>query len=97
MIIRRTDNRGLIKGIVIFLVILLIIAYFGLNLRSIVASQTFQDNWNFLVGIATSVWDHFLSRIWNIFWNLVLSPLLSRGITQMQQGSVSTSTLNLLP
>ena len=51
---------GLIKAILIIIVVLLILAYFGLNLRSIVSSPTFQDNWNFLWNGIVNIWNMYL-------------------------------------
>ena len=71
---------GLIKAILVIVIILLILAYFGLNLRSIVSSPTFQDNWSFLWNGIATIWDNYLKApatyLWNIFVNYIWDPAI---------------------
>ncbi|MEA2715022.1 MAG: hypothetical protein QOG91_50 [Candidatus Parcubacteria bacterium] len=78
-------NEGLIKLIVIIVIALLLLAFLGLNLRSIVNSPTFQDNWQFIKGIVLQIWTRFLKLpvlfIWNqgfvrFIWNPIFQNLL---------------------
>lgn len=48
--------------IVFIFVTLVLLAYLGLNLRSIVESQTFVDNWTFVKGIISTVWLDYLKQ-----------------------------------
>ena len=77
---RAHTNRGLIKAIVLILIALLILAYFGFNLRSIVNSATFQDNWNFLWNGIVHIWDTYLKApatyLWDIFINYIWNPAI---------------------
>jgi len=66
-----SNRGGLIRTVIIFIAILIVLAYFGLNLRSIVASQTFQDNWNYIAGIGTQIWNNFLSPIIGFLLKLI--------------------------
>ncbi|MDE1941383.1 MAG: hypothetical protein KGI66_04650 [Patescibacteria group bacterium] len=68
----------MIKWIVIFILILLLLAYFGLNLRSLVSSPTFQDNWGFLSNLAVTVWDNYLKGPLSYLWNDVIYPILDK-------------------
>ncbi len=71
---------GLIKAILIIVIALLILAYFGFNLRSTVNSPTFQDNWSFLWDGIVNIWNHYLKApatyIWNIFVVYIWDPAL---------------------
>jgi O-antigen/teichoic acid export membrane protein len=78
MIKRRNNNRGLIRTIVLVIVALLIISYLGLNLRDIIDSQTFQDNWAYVKEIITSIWNNYLSGIFNFIWNNILAPIMRK-------------------
>jgi len=73
---------GLIKAILIVAIVLLILAYFGLNLRSIVNSPTFQDNWSFLWNGTVHIWDAYLKApatyAWNFFVTYVWDPVFAR-------------------
>lgn len=76
------QQGGLIKAILIVIIVLLILAYFGLNLRSIVNSPTFQDNWNFLWNGIVHIWNAYLKApagyLWDIFVNYIWDPALHR-------------------
>ncbi|MFA6554048.1 MAG: hypothetical protein WCS89_00920 [Candidatus Paceibacterota bacterium] len=81
-------NGGLIKMILLILAILILLAYFGFNIRSIVSSPTFVDNWAFLKSFVIGIWDHYLSGpvmyVWNTFfipfvWNPIMNNLSKQG------------------
>ncbi len=57
-------------------IVLILLAYFGLNLRGIVASETFQDNWQFVSGLAIDIWTKYLSVALKFFWDKVVVPLM---------------------
>jgi ABC-type phosphate/phosphonate transport system permease subunit len=75
---KNTNRGGLIRTIIFIVIILIVLAYFGLNLRGIVASQTFQDNWNFVSGLAITIWDKYLSVVLAFIWNHLISPVISK-------------------
>lgn len=78
MIQRVQTNRGLVKTIVIFVLALIIISYLGLNIKSIVASQTFQDNWTFIKDLAINIWSNYLKGIIDFIWNNIITPILKK-------------------
>lgn len=86
---------GLIKAIVIVVIILLILAYFGLNLRNIVGSSTFQDNWNFLWNGILTLWNMYLKSpamyLWNIFVMYIWDPAIQN---LMHNKAVTTTIVN---
>ena len=86
-------DRGLVKAIIIILIALLILAYFGLNIRSIVDSPTFADNWNFLKDLIVDVWTDYLKKpvtyLWNIFWNFIWTPT----IENLESGGANPDTI----
>jgi hypothetical protein len=82
------SNRGLVKMIVLIVIALLILAYFGLNLRSIVNSPTFQDNWALIRDAVVNVWNTYLkgpaTYLWNeIFIKLIWDPAI-RNLERMK-------------
>ena len=96
MIAFKNRNRGLFKMIIVILIALLLLAYFGLNLRTIVGSQTFQDNWNFIMNGISTVWNSFLKAPATFIWNSILWPLFSKGLTQIQQGQIASTTSSVI-
>ena len=62
--------------IVVFIAVLLILAYLGLNIRTIVASQTFQDNWAFIRDGSISIWNGYLKTPVSYVWNAIFIPYI---------------------
>jgi hypothetical protein len=56
---RFQTQRGLVRTIVLVVIFLLVISYFGLNLRDVINDPTTHSNFSF-------VWEH-VTRIWNSY------------------------------
>jgi hypothetical protein len=79
MILRIKTNRGgIIRSLIIFALVLVLLAYFGFNLRGIVASQTFQDNWSFIKEISINIWANYLSIAFHFIWDNLLMPIFNK-------------------
>lgn len=50
-------NRGLVKAILVMVVALVILGYFGYNLRDIVNSPSVRDNVAYVWELLTKAWD----------------------------------------
>jgi hypothetical protein len=63
-------NRGFIKSIIIIIVAIAILSYYGINLKDI--WDFIVKIWdNFLVGPATYLWDLWVQYVWTPFMNSV--------------------------
>lgn len=71
--------------IILIVVAILILSYFGFSIKDIAESPTSQSNFSYVWGFLSYVWNTFLvtpvSYIWNvivvgIFWNHLLVPTL---------------------
>lgn len=72
-------NRGFIRLILLIIVGLVLLGYFGVNVREVLASPVVRDNllyaWNlakeiwgnYLAGPAMWVWEHVLRFFWELF------------------------------
>jgi hypothetical protein len=73
-------NAGIIKMIVLIVIALLILSYFGYNIRSIVNAPNTQDNFSYVGGVVVDVWNNYLKTpatyIWDIFVNLIWNPAI---------------------
>ena len=91
MISKKITNRGgLVRMVIVIVVILLVISYFGLNLRNLVNAPTTQDNLGYTTGLISTVWNNYLRRpatyLWNnIFINLIWEPAINN-LTRMKNG-----------
>ncbi len=74
------DQRGLIKTVVIIVIALLILSYFGFSLRNLVNQPTTQDNFSYAGSVVMNVWNNYLKTpatyIWNIFIDFIWNPAL---------------------
>jgi cell division protein FtsB len=74
-------NKGLIRTIVLVVIALLILSYFGFNLRNLVDSPNTQDNFNVAISFVIDVWNDYLKTpamyLWNdIFLKLIWKPAI---------------------
>ncbi len=70
-------NRGIIKTIFIIIIGVVILSYFGFNIREIVENPTTQNNLSYVLNAAVNIWKNYLEvsimYIWqNIFIDLIL-------------------------
>lgn len=82
-------NKGLIRTIVIIVIAILIVSYFGINLRALVTSSTTQDNISYVTTGAINLWNNYLKTpvtyVWNevfvkLIWNTALENLKNGGV-----------------
>ena len=69
-------NRGFIKWIIIIVIALLILSYYGFSLKSLVDSPTTQDNFSYAATTTVSFWNKYLERPANYLWNDVFIDLI---------------------
>ena len=68
-------TAGLIKTVVLVIVGLLILSYFGINLRNIVESETGQGNFTYVWGWLSWMWKNLLSTPANYLWQNAVLPI----------------------
>ncbi len=80
-------NEGLIKQVLIIVIALIILGYFGFNLESIIKSPTVQANLQYVWHGVLFVWTTYLQTpamfVWDkiivgLVWNQLLQPGLHR-------------------
>ena len=81
----------MIKYILIIVVALLALSYFGFNLQALIQSPTTQSNFSYVATAMTTFWNNYLKRpatyVWNeIFVKLIWGPAIENMLR------VSTST-----
>jgi len=82
-------NRGFIRTIIIIVIALLILSYFGLNIRAIVNSPAGHDNFTYVQEVMYNIWTNYLkgpvTYIWHIFIDLIWNPAIEN-LTEMKNG-----------
>ncbi len=72
-------NRGGVVRTVLFLVaVLIVLGYFGFNLRNIVNSPIVHDNLDFAKEVILNSWNNFIKPSLNWIWNLISKLLPDR-------------------
>jgi len=74
-------NKGIIQTIIIIVIALLVLSYFGYNLRSIATSPTAQDNFSYVGEVLSNTWNNWLkvpvTYLWDIFVNYIWTPAIN--------------------
>jgi len=81
MKIIRNNKRGFIKWIVIFIIFVIIISYFGIDLRAIVESPQTQGNLGYVWILTENVWNNYLKNPVLYFWNNIFINLIWKSFT----------------
>jgi len=74
--VRHNQKGGFIKFLVLFIIVIIVISYFGIDLRAIVESPETQGNLGYVWGLAVTVWEGYLERPLLYFWNNIFIDLL---------------------
>lgn len=69
------NRGGVIRTVLIITALLIVLGYFGFNLRDIVNSPIVQDNLNFAKEVTLNIWNNFLKVPATYIWNLILRVL----------------------
>lgn len=81
-----TSQKGFLKIILLVVVAILILSYFGFSIKDIAESETSKSNFSYVWGFLSYVWNTFLvapiSFVWNvivvgIFWNKLFLPTIT--------------------
>ncbi|MFC1801952.1 hypothetical protein ACFLY7_00720 [Patescibacteria group bacterium] len=98
----KNQKGGLIKFIFLIIVAIIILSYFGFDLRAIVESPRTQANLGYAKEIVMTVWDNYLSEpvlyIWNNLFVDIAWQSFVNGMEQLKSGqNVGVDTSNLIP
>ncbi len=69
-------QRGFIKWILIIIIAVIILSYFGFDLRTIVESPETQGNLGYVWSIVAGVWTNYLAEPILYLWNDIFIDLL---------------------
>ncbi len=72
----KNNKFGFIGIIVLVIIAILLLSYFGFDLKKIFTSEAVNNNFSYVWGIVKTVWADYLARPWNFIWNEAFKPLL---------------------
>ena len=96
------SNHGLIQLLILLLIALIVLGYYGISVRSAVENPTTQDNVSYIWTGTVTVWDDYLKLpagyLWNIFVNDIWDPAII-GLEGIKNGQppIQNTTGNQLP
>lgn len=62
-------NKGFVRTIILIVVILIVLGYFGFDVESIIKSEKVQKNLNYVWDIVVKVWDLYLAKPFLFVWD----------------------------
>jgi hypothetical protein len=69
-------QQGIVKTIILLVIALLILSYYGFDLRRTVESPTTQSNFGYVTTFVLNVWHNYLERPAKYLWNDVFINLI---------------------
>lgn len=74
-------NQGFIKYVILIIILIAILSYFKINIKSIAESEIFKENFGYVWNWCKDVWDKYLAKpaeyLWNdIFIDLIWNPFV---------------------
>lgn len=85
--LNKKSSKGIsvIGFLILAFILILILSYFKISIRSVVESPEAQDNITYVRGAGVSVWDRYLKEPANKFWDKVVVDLLWGSFTNNLQ------------
>jgi len=83
-------NQGFIKIVLIIVIALIVLGFFGFNVKDIVEAPLVQNNLNYAWGLVVWVWDNYLATPAIYFWQNIFVDLFwdtfQDNITRLKNG-----------
>ncbi|MCR4330751.1 MAG: hypothetical protein NUV49_02635 [Patescibacteria group bacterium] len=88
---------GFVKLLVLFVILIIIISYFGIDLRAIVESPETQGNLGYVWSLAVTLWDNYLARPVLYFWNNIFIDLLWESFVNNMERIKNGGSFDFIP
>jgi len=69
-------KQGLIKTIIVIVIALIILGYFGFNIGDIIGGPTVQSNLHTAWSFISNIWTHYLSIPFTFVWDKIVVGIL---------------------
>ena len=84
-------QSGLIKAIILIVIGVGIISYFGLDVAGVLESETFQKNMDAVLAIFQKIFD-FLKPVLVFIWEKAIEPLIVKPLTGLIENYIGNET-----
>ena len=86
----KEKQSGFIRFVIMLVVVLLILSFFGFDLKSFIESPTVQHNFEYVRDTSVYVWNSYLSKpvllVWNSFIVSALYAAFTDGLERLREG-----------
>ncbi len=93
-------EKGIVRAIIIIIVAILVLSYFGINLRQVATSPTAESNFSYIWSGVVSVWDNYLKaptiQAYDFFMTYIWVPSLT-DIQRIDAGQLPSGEQNQNP
>lgn len=72
----KNSQRGIVKTVILIVIALLVLSYFGFDLKRAAENPQTRSNFSYVIGFATSTWNTYLARPATYLWNDVFIDLI---------------------
>jgi len=79
----RNEKKGFVKLIIIIVIALIVLGYFGFNIKSIVQSQSVSGNLNYVWGLVVTLWNKFLVMPVTFVWEKIIVGIIWNGLVNL--------------
>jgi len=73
---KNLKNQGLIKTFLILVILVLVLSFFNIDIRTVAESEQSQKNISYITEVVNKVWERYLSEPVTYFWNNIFINLL---------------------
>ena len=90
MIMKNSVKRGFVKTVIIIVIALIVLGYFGYNLEDIVKSPTVQKNLRYVWDFVVSIWNNYLIGPVKFIWDKIIVGVIWESIQRLIANSHGT-------
>jgi len=86
-------NEGLIRFVVLLLIAIIVLGFFGISIKAVFQKQTVRENLSFVWQTTQYIWNRYLTvpaqYVWNIFYNLLWRSFVENA-ERLKRGELPT-------
>ena len=79
----RNEQKGFVKLIIVLVIVLIVLGYFGFNIKSIVQSPSVSGNLNYVWGLVVTLWNKFLVVPVTFVWEKIIVGIIWNGLVNL--------------
>jgi hypothetical protein len=77
------EQGGFIQIVVLLVIALIVLGYFGFNIQNILESGTVKKNLEYSWGLVKNFWNNFLSKPFHFVWDKIIIDIGVNGVTKL--------------